>query len=151
MKKYIARILAGLALTLPLLTATTSCHHIETWDNDLYGNFDALWTVLDEHYCFFADKDVDWNEIHRQYRAEIDPDWDQIQLFDHCAKMLAELRDGHTNLSSWFDISYYRKWWSDYPQNFNERLIEQYYLNFEWRSGGGFRYKYLTEIGRAHV
>ena len=151
MKKYIAKLLAGFALTLPLLTATTACHHIETWDNDLYGNFDALWTVLDEHYCFFADKDVDWNEIHRQYRAEIDPDWDQIQFFDHCAKMLAELRDGHTNLSSWFDISYYRKWWSDYPQNFNERLIEQYYLNFEWRSGGGFRYKYLTDRNVGYI
>ena len=61
MTKHIAKIFASLALTMPLLVATSACHHIDTWDNDPYGNFDALWTVLDEHYCFFADKDVDWD------------------------------------------------------------------------------------------
>lgn len=151
MKKYIGNLLITLSLTIPLLTATTACHHLDTWDKDLYGNFDALWTILDEHYCFFNDKDIDWNEIGRQYRGEINPDWDCIQLFDHCAKMLNELHDGHTNLSSWFDISYYRQWWSDYPQNFNERLIEQYYLGFDWRSGGGFQYKLLTDRNVGYI
>ncbi|MCM1066669.1 MAG: S41 family peptidase [Muribaculaceae bacterium] len=123
----------------------SSCHSIEEWDDDLYGNFDALWTALDEHYCFFADKDVDWAETGARYRAAIDPEWDQQQLFAHCADMLDELRDGHTNLISWFDVSYYRKWWSDYPQNFDERLIQQYYLNFDYHSGGGLIYKYLED------
>ncbi len=37
-----------------------SCHHIDSWDNDPVGNFEALWTIVDEHYCFFKEKDVDW-------------------------------------------------------------------------------------------
>lgn len=143
--KILTRIFATLAIVLPATFAMQSCHNTETWENDLYGNFDALWTVIDEHYCFFKYKDIDWNEIGQRYRDSIKPDWNEIQLYDHCAKMLNELRDGHTNLISWFNVSYYNKWWSDYPQNFNERLIEQYYFKFENRSGGGFKYKILED------
>ncbi len=145
----IPRIIRRTAFTLTALLSYTmllsGCHSIESWDNDVYGNFDALWTVLDEHYCFFESKDVDWEEVGQRYRAQIDPEWDEKELFRHCAAMLDELRDGHTNLISWFDVSYYRKWWSDYPQNFNLRLIQQYYLNFDYHSGGGIIYKLLEE------
>ena len=30
-----------------------ACHEPEEFDNDVYGNFDALWTSVDQHYCFF--------------------------------------------------------------------------------------------------
>lgn len=141
--KLIRNILVCAALLTPVAAGLQSCHHIEEWDNDVYGNFDALWTVLDEHYCFFGDKDVDWQEVGQRYRAEIKADWDARQLFDHCADMLDELRDGHTNLSSWFDVSYYRKWWSDYPQNYDGRLVEEYYFNFNYRQVTGVKYGIL--------
>ena len=32
------------------LIALSSCHKQEEWDNDPMGNFDALWTIIDEHY-----------------------------------------------------------------------------------------------------
>lgn len=137
-KTYAIMALGGICLL-------TSCHSIEEWDNDLYGNFDALWTQLDEHYCFFDEKNIDWAEVGARYRAGINPEWNQVDLFNHCAAMLAELRDGHTNLISWFNVSYYRNWWSDYPQNFDERLIEQYYLEFDWTTGGAIKYKILED------
>ena len=65
------------------------------------------------------------------------------EFFNLCAEMLATLRDGHVNLSSPFNTSYYRKWWSDYPQNFNKRLIEEHYLNFDYAAAGGVIYKEL--------
>ena len=37
--------------------------------NDAEGNFDALWTILDEHYTFFEYKNVDWDAVGKQYRA----------------------------------------------------------------------------------
>ena len=46
--------------------------------------------------------------------------------------MLDELKDGHVNLSSSFNTSYYRRWWSDYPQDFNFRTLQQYYLGFDY-------------------
>lgn len=122
-----------------------SCHSIESWDNDARGNFDALWTVVDEHYCFFAEKGVDWNEVYARYSPKIAANMTQEELFRVCADMLNELQDGHTNLIAPFEVSYYRKWWSDYPQNFNMRLIEQYYFNFNYASVDGMMYGILPE------
>ncbi len=143
--KKLKNIAISFALALSSLLSLSGCHTVETWDNDLYGNFDALWTIIDEHYCFFEYKNIDWEAIRIRYRSEIQPDWKAEQLFAHCAAMLDELQDGHTNLISWFDVSYYRKWWTDYPQNFDLRLVQQYYLDFDYHSGGGMIYKYLTE------
>ncbi|MDE5661969.1 MAG: peptidase S41, partial [Muribaculaceae bacterium] len=143
MKALLRNILAATAVSLPLALGTGSCHSVESWDNDVYGNFDALWKILDEHYCFFADKDIDWEETGARYRAAIKPDWDATLLFAHCADMLDELRDGHTNLISWFDVSYYRKWWSDYPQNFDLRLVQEHYLGFDYPAGSGLMDKSL--------
>ncbi|WP_304644597.1 S41 family peptidase, partial [uncultured Duncaniella sp.] len=67
------------------------------------------------------------------------------ELFIVCADMLDELKDGHVNLSAPFNTSYYRKWWSDYPQNFSERLIEESYFNFNYRQTGGMKFGILSE------
>ncbi len=141
MKRYI-KTAGAAAVTLATLTA---CHSIEEWDNDVYGNFDALWTVMDEHYCFFREKGIDWDEVGAKYRAQLKPDMTERELFDVCADMLAELKDGHTNLSSWFNVSYYRKWWSDYPQNFDWRLIQEHYLDFDYTTANGMSYKVLAD------
>ena len=144
------RIIAILAL-LPLLLA--GCHHVDEYNGGLYGNFDALWTIVDEHYCFFDEKDVDWNEIGRTYRSRIDPEgMKTAEFFALCAGMLDELRDGHVNLIASFNTSYYRAWWSEYPQNFDERLLEQYYLQFDYSTSGPLSYKVLHDsIGYMRV
>jgi hypothetical protein len=118
---------------------------LEEWDNNPKGNFEALWSILDEHYCFFAEKGVDWDAVHDEYARKISNEMTSKELFYVCADMLNELRDGHTNLSATFNTSYYRKWWSDYPENYSERLVEQYYLNFNYLSAGGLDYAILPE------
>lgn len=123
----------------------SGCHEIETWDNNPRGNFEALWTILDEHYCFFEEKGIDWDEVHSRYSSKISNKMTSQELFDVCADMLNELRDGHTNLIASFNTSYYRKWWSDYPENYSARLIEEHYLNFNYRSVGGIDYAILPE------
>lgn len=128
-----------LALTL------ASCHSIDEWDNDTEGNFDALWTIIDQHYCFFEQKDIDWDAIYLKYKPKAAAAKTQLQLFDVCSQMLAELRDGHVNLVSWFDTSYYREWWSDYPQDYDERLVEEYYLHFNYKTLGALRYGILEQ------
>lgn len=123
----------------------SSCHKIEQWDHDVVGNFDALWTVVDQHYCFFDEKDVDWNEVYTRYRSRVSNDMGALEFFNLCASMLDELKDGHVNLSSAYKTSYYRKWWSDYPQNYDERLVEQYYLRFDYSTVGGLDYAVLRD------
>lgn len=122
-----------------------ACHSIEEEDNTIMGNFDALWNILDRHYCFFDRKGVDWDEVYRRYRPQAKACRTAQQLFDVCARMLDELRDGHVNLSASFNTSYYRKWWSDYPQNYDERLVLEHYLNFDYRQAGALTYAMLPQ------
>jgi hypothetical protein len=131
-------------LLLPLL-CLSACHSVEDFDDTRHGNFEALWTAVDQHYCFFAYKDVDWQEVHDRYYPQVKESMTKAQLFELCSAMLDELRDGHTNLSSGFATSYYRAWWSDYPQNFDSRLVEQYYFNYHYTQLGSWWYAILPQ------
>ncbi|WP_289763006.1 S41 family peptidase [uncultured Duncaniella sp.] len=134
------------ALTLLAITIlSASCHRIEEYADDPQGNFEALWTIIDEHYCFLDEKGIDWDAVHDTYACRIGSDMTREELFIVCADMLDELKDGHVNLSAPFNTSYYRKWWSDYPQNFSERLIEESYFNFNYRQTGGMKFGILSE------
>lgn len=134
-----------LPLAIASAVALAACHGIEEFDNGLQGNFDALWTTVDQHYCFFKEKGVDWDSVYRAYKPRVNDTMDVFAYFDVCASMLDELRDGHVNLSSTFKTSYYRKWWSDYPQNYDERLIQEHYFDFRYSQAGGLTYGILAD------
>ena len=125
-----------------LVLALAGCHDEPQWPNDAYGNFDALWTIMDEHYAFFDYKEVDWNTVREQYRSKITPGMTSKELFDLCSDMLKELRDGHTNLIAAHDVSRY--WiWEQYPVNYDERLVDEHYLHFNYRRTSGIKYALL--------
>lgn len=141
-----------LLYAIAIICALTACHPIPEEADDPQGNFNALWRAVDEHYCFFSEKDVDWDEVRARYAPLVTPSMSRTQLFTVCSQMLSELRDGHTNLSAPFATSYYREWWSDYPQNFDARLVEQYYFNFNYRQLGSWYYGILpSNVGYLRV
>ena len=108
-----------------ICSVLAGCAEKDEWDKDQVGNFEALWTIMDEHYSFFDYKQVDWNEVHSRYRALVSNQMTDRELFDVCGDMLKELRDGHTNLIASHDVSRY--WvWEQWPVNYNERLIDQH-------------------------
>ncbi len=123
----------------------SSCHDTPEYHNDYYGNFDALADIVGERYCFFAEKNIDWKQLCEQYRARITPETKYLELFRICSDLLDELKDGHVNLISYFNTSYYREWWSDYPQDFNLRTLQQYYLGFDYYQTSGISYKFIDE------
>lgn len=108
--------------------------------DDMLANFDALADIVDSRYCFFAEKDVDWNAVTKEYRGKITNETTKAELFFIMADMLDTLKDGHVNLSSSFNTSYYKKWWSDYPQDFNDRTLQEYYLRFGGLQTSGMQY-----------
>lgn len=133
-------------LVISALTLLCSCHPLEEYDDTNAGDFEALWSLVDEHYCFFEYKNVNWQEVHDRYAPKVyENELTRRQLFRVCADMLNELKDGHTNLSSGFETSYYRQWWSDYPENFSDRLIEQSYFDFNYKQLGGVYYGVLPQ------
>ena len=140
MKKYITFLITAL-----LLMALSSCHQIEEYPNNSNGNFEQLWKLFDEHYCFFAEKGVDWQAVHDEYAPQAANCYTSRQLFDVCSRMVGELRDGHVNLSAWFNTYYYREWWTDYPQNFNKRVIQENYLYFNYSQLGDITFAILPQ------
>lgn len=129
-----------------------ACHEIENFGQGNKADFEALWTIIDEHYCFFDQKGVDWQAIHDKYEPMVTNGINRKQLFSVCSMMINELCDGHTNLSSGFETSYYRNWWSDFPQNYDKRLIQQYYFNFNYKQLGAVTYGILREnVGYIHI
>ena len=82
-------------LPLILLLGLASCHSIDEYADNPRGNFEALWSILDEHYCFFREKGVDWEEVHSRYAPMVADRMTSRELFDVMARMLDELRDGN--------------------------------------------------------
>lgn len=99
---------------------------------------------MDEHYCFFSYKEVDWNEVHTRYSERISEDMDNDALFSVLAEMLAEVKDGHVNLVANHDLARYWKWFEDYPDNFDEK-IQRNYLGTDYGIAGGLKYKILED------
>lgn len=126
------------------LLCLSGCIREEEFDNTPQGNFEALWTIIDEQYCFLDYKQIDWNAIHDKYQPLITPDMSNEGLFEVLGNMLAELKDGHVNLYSASNTARYWDWYLDYPRNFNESLVEQY-LGREYRIGGGAEYTILDD------
>jgi hypothetical protein len=121
-----------------------SCAEKDEFQRDQVGNFEALWTIMDQHYSFFEYKQVDWNEVHSRYSRLVSNQMTDRELFDVCSDMLKELRDGHTNLIASHDVSRY--WiWEQHPVNYDERIIDQHYLNFDYKMASGIKYQILTD------
>ncbi len=134
--------MATFALLLILLPC--SCIGEEEFDNTPTGNFEALWKIIDEQYCFLDYKGIDWNAIHHQYAPLIADDMSSEGLFEVLGNMLAELKDGHVNLYSTSNMARYWDWYLDYPRNFSESLVEQY-LGRDYRIAGGAKYRILDD------
>lgn len=140
MKKYLVYLVSFVLLT--------SCVDTEERQNSPTGNFEALWQILDEHYCFFDYKQheygLDWNEVYHKYKVRVDDNMNEDQLFEVLCNMLSELRDGHVNLTYSMDYGRYWTWQEAYPKNFNDSL-ERRYLGTDYKIASGLRYRILDD------
>lgn len=135
-----ACLLAVIAVSTSLMVSCTEPMTYTGSKDDPYKNFDMLAKIVRERYCFFKQKDVDWDAVTAKSRAQITPETNPVELFTIMSGMLDSLRDGHVNLNAPFATSYYKKWWSDYPQDFNNRTLQEYYLKFGGLQKGGMTY-----------
>lgn len=139
MKKQIIYVL----LVLGVVIGIASCSDTPDYGDkpyDPYANLDALEDIVADHYCYLREKNIDWKKACAEARAKITPETNYYELYFILSDLLDNLEDGHVNLISAFNTSYYRKWWSDYPQDFNMRTLEEYYLKFGGLQTSGMRY-----------
>jgi hypothetical protein len=125
-----------------------SCVDIEEYDDTPQGNFEALWKIIDERYCFLDYKQqtigLDWNEVHTRYKVRINDKMSKEQLFEVLADMLSELRDGHVNLTTAHDLARNWSWYENYPSNLSDTLLRRY-LGTDYKIAAGLKYKVLDD------
>lgn len=91
--------------------------------------FETFWQLVDENYCLFEEKQVDWQVLYTANRSKItNANTVDAQLEQVLEEMLAELEDGHVNLHtptrrSRFDYT------DGFPVNFDRTVLYRNYLN----------------------
>jgi hypothetical protein len=148
---YVRAALTLLLVAVVAMGSLSSCVDEEYPSSDTpEGNFEALWRIMDEHYCFFPLKaevlGVDWDEVHTRYRAMIRPDMTDDALFQVLCNMLSELRDGHVNL--WRSSTYGHDWSyrEPYPKNFSADLVDDYLgTGNDYSVSSGMSYRVLDD------
>ena len=134
-------------LYLILISLTSSCiEEVNLPKNTYRENFETLWNIVDTRYCYLDAKQINWDSVYTVYESRLENDTvDEIVFFDAMAEMLAELKDGHVNLYSAFDVSSYPNFFTDYPANFNAAIIyKDHYLGNNYRSINGLRYQRIA-------
>lgn len=143
MKKIIANI-----FVLVSVFAFVGCVTEDEYDNTNRGNFEALWKLMDEHYCFFDYKQkqlgVDWNEVHARYSRYVNEKMNQRQLFEVLCNMVSELQDGHVNIGAPFDIARNWSYYEDYPLNYNDSIVNLY-LGHEYNIASGLKFVIMED------
>ena len=66
---------------------------------DRRENFEALWQLIDANYAHFALKSIDWNDVHKRFRARLETVTNDDDFYRLLFQLVNELRDTH----SWLD------------------------------------------------
>ncbi len=143
-----------LTYLLPALLLT-GCVEEDQFSNSPTGNYDALWSIIDERYCFFEQArqqhGLDWDDVYHKYKPQVQAAESNAELFDIYGNMLRELKDGHVNLTSDYGTTYYRDWSLNHPLNFSDSL-QRNYLGNDFRLTNGIKYTTLpSNIGYMYV
>lgn len=137
-----------LLMMLCIFPLFTSCVDEEEYADTPQGNFEALWRIIDEHYCFLDYKQqeygLDWDAVHTKYQERVKGSLTRKQQFEVLCDMLSELRDGHTNLSAAHDLGRYWSWYENYPTNFSDTLLRRY-MGTDYLIASGLKYKILDD------
>jgi hypothetical protein len=125
-----------------------SCVDEDEFADTPQGNMEALWKIIDEHYCFLDYKQqeygLDWDAVHQKYKERVKGQLTRKQQFEVLCNMLSELRDGHVNLSAAHDFGRYWSWFEDYPTNFSDTLLRRY-MGTDYQIASGISYKILDD------
>ena len=143
-----------LTYLLPALLLT-GCVEEDQFSNSPTGNYDALWSIIDERYCFFEQArqqhGLDWDDVYHKYKPQVQAAESNAELFDIYGNMLRELKDGHVNLTSDYGTTYYWDWSLNHPLNFSDSL-QRNYLGNDFRLTNGIKYTTLpSNIGYIYV
>ncbi|MCE7996179.1 MAG: S41 family peptidase [Roseivirga sp.] len=136
-----------IALASLLLLWSTACEELafepqpESTNVQVYEEF---WRVFSEKYAMFEAKGVDWQNVYANTRLQVDNTISEDSLFSVLSSMTLSLSDAHTTLinpesgdQAFFDLEV------GFPENLDEELISNTYLQGNEKRLGGFIYSML--------
>ena len=110
-------------------------------------NFNLLWNTIDESYCYFDYKNINWDSVKTVYKPRVSNTMSKYDFFNVCKEMLQELKDGHVNLISDFNVMTYKDFFFDYPSNYNNTIVERNYLGKDFIYSNWIKAKKHKNIG----
>ncbi|RKY54621.1 MAG: peptidase S41 [Candidatus Neomarinimicrobiota bacterium] len=139
-----------LIITLMIFTSCERLVFSPDPPSDPMTTFQYLWDKVDQQYAYFDVKNVDWDDIYLEYGSKIHADLSDDSLFFYLGSMMNELKDGHVNLISEFNISRF-----DIsklgPKNIDYRFIQDNYLGSDYYSTGPFRHDFIANDQVAYI
>jgi carboxyl-terminal processing protease len=67
-------------------------------NNDPKHNFQVFWDTFNDHYASFDIKDINWNEVYKQYEPKVNENTTDLELYTIFREMIALLNDGHVKI-----------------------------------------------------
>jgi len=104
----------------------------EDLSDDPKHNFEVLWNTINEQYCYFKERNIDWQSVYDKYASQVVPSISELELFKLFENMLDELNDGHVSidlpesLEDVYEVSVAEE--SD--NKLEKKLSQQYHKNF---------------------
>jgi hypothetical protein len=131
----------------------SSCEKIFLGDDpadEPIENFEIFWNELDKKYAFFTYKGIDWQEVYLNHRPLVNNQMTQAELFEVLQSMVYSLNDGHTTLTTPFDVARNWSWYLNSPPNYNFDIIEREYLGEFHHITGPFLHTIIDSVGYVH-
>ncbi len=113
-------------------------------ENNPVNNFEYLWNEINQKYAFLDYKRINWDSVYNVYRPLVNDDISDDSLFNVLAAMLNELRDGHVNLKSPFNISRYDRFYVG-RSNADFDVIRINYLKDNYMITGYFKHNFIKD------
>lgn len=138
-------------IVLPVLFSSCKTPAVTERDTDPSTNLRALWQTLDERYCYFSERNIDWNGVLAEYEPRAAKAKTVYGLFDTMAEMLDTLNDGHVNLYTPFAVSSCSGWYDEYPTDFYSDIIfSDKYLHKYWHINNLY-YGIIDRVGYIYI
>ncbi len=125
-----------------------------THPKDPVLNFEYVWSRLDRNYGQFGPKRVDWDALHRVYRAKVTPATTDEQLWRVLMTMLGHLNDAHVCLQAGPRRECGGLFEGVKPQGLSRDLVKSKYLHGKATEAinGKVTFGWLTpDVGYLHI
>jgi len=113
--------------------------------------FNFLWKSIDERYSFFEMKHIDWDSVYTVYEPKITETMSEEAFFDTLSLLIDELRDGHSGINSFNNGHQNVCFFFNSPENFNERIITDFYFKGYGNRTGAFQHAHIRHRNIGYI